>query len=170
MDCLTDWARPSAIVTNISLIKITLQQSYLVLNQFFSKGANLWVDLVIARTNYLISWSNYCNEGAKYRYAKLQLFLVFRLESLMISPINLDSYHYWLPYWRWCNIYRWVEERFTIRPFRTYGLLVGKAFDKYTYDYLEDTWTSSIVSCVFSGFICALGKNTTEFICSISVA
>ncbi|KAE9418096.1 hypothetical protein Angca_002523 [Angiostrongylus cantonensis] len=38
---------------------------------------------------------------------------------------------------------------------------LGKAFDKFAGDHFEDMWVCNIVSCVFSGFICALGINYT---------
>ncbi|KAK6739965.1 hypothetical protein RB195_008441 [Necator americanus] len=38
---------------------------------------------------------------------------------------------------------------------------IGKAFEKYSSDYFEDSWTSSVASCIFSGFLCALGINYT---------
>ncbi|VDM75939.1 unnamed protein product [Strongylus vulgaris] len=39
--------------------------------------------------------------------------------------------------------------------------ILAKVFDKYTNDYLEDTRLSNIVTCVFSGFLCAIGINYT---------
>ncbi|XGW18532.1 hypothetical protein V3C99_002833 [Haemonchus contortus] len=38
---------------------------------------------------------------------------------------------------------------------------LGKAFNKYVGDYIDDYWTCNIVACVFSGFICALGIKYT---------
>ncbi|VDO23440.1 unnamed protein product [Heligmosomoides polygyrus] len=39
--------------------------------------------------------------------------------------------------------------------------VIGRAFDKYVCDFIEDTWTCSLVACTFSGFVCALGINYT---------
>ncbi|VDO55305.1 unnamed protein product [Haemonchus placei] len=38
---------------------------------------------------------------------------------------------------------------------------LGKAFNKYVGDYIDDYWTCNFVACVFSGFICALGIKYT---------
>ncbi|KAK6015460.1 hypothetical protein OSTOST_19115, partial [Ostertagia ostertagi] len=36
-----------------------------------------------------------------------------------------------------------------------------RAFEKHIGEYVDDSWTCNLITCAFSGFVCALGINYT---------